>query len=260
MSTKLSNPIAENELSDLRWKSLYRFGGAAALVQLVCTLVTLIVVITLGVEPATAEEYYTVLGQDRIVGLLRLDFASLVNVTLYAATAISLYFALRRIDEAGAFSAVAFILVGVSLALAAHSAFSMMHLSDQYAAAASEAHRVQLLTAGEAVIAADWWHSTGGFMAGLFMQGGAVAFSIVMLRSGRFGKVTAYSGMLSNGLDFAHVLVGLFFPAAGVLLLSIGGLFYLVWFPALGRDLLRLGRRDARGAEELKMVGGVART
>ena len=60
--------------------------------------------------------------------------------------------------------------------------------------------REQLLVAGEAVIAGDMWHSTSGFLAGIFMQGGFVLISAVMLRSKVFSKGTAITGMVANGL------------------------------------------------------------
>ena len=57
------------------------------------------------------------------------------------------------------------IAVGMILALANHSAFSMIRLSDLHAAATNAAAREQAVLAGEAVIAGDMWHSTSGFLA-----------------------------------------------------------------------------------------------
>jgi hypothetical protein len=133
------------------------------------------------------------------------------------------------------------ILIGTLLGLANESAFSMIHLGDLHAAASSAAQQEQLLAAGEAVIAANMWNSTAGFLAGIFMQGSFVFISFVMLRGQDFSKGTAYTGILSNGLDFIHVFVALFAPALAATLLSIGGVFYLFWFVLLGRDLIRFG-------------------
>lgn len=224
-------------------RSLYRFAGVAAFFQLACTLVTIVMVAVLGGEPTTAEEYFAVLGQDRLLGFLRLDLTSLVNVSLYTVTTFAVYRAFGRDGNAYVGMATALIFLGVALSLANHSAFSIISLSDRYMLATSEAQRVQILAAGEAVIASDWWHSTGGFMAGILIQGGAVLYSLVMLRGGPLGRWTAYTGILANGLDWAHILAGVFSPALGTILLSTGGLFYLVWFPMLGRDLFRLGRQ-----------------
>jgi hypothetical protein len=243
MAARTSHPHSDESpvtTTAARWPGLYKVAGVAAFVQLVCTLMTAVVALTLGVEPTSAAEYFSVLQNDRLVGILRMDFASLVNVILFAVTAFAVYTVLKRIKEAYATLATALVFTGVALALANHSAFSMIYLSDQYAQATTETQRVQLLTAGTAVIASDWWHSTGGLMAGLFLQGGMVLLSWVMLRSKHFSKSTAYAGMLANGLDWIHVLVGLVLPGLAAIVLSIGGLFYLAWFPLLGRDFLRL--------------------
>lgn len=67
------------------------------------------------------------------------------------------------------------------------------------------------------------------------MQGAFLFISVVMLRGREFGRATALAGIGSNGLDLAHVFVGLLDPSLAAILLSIGGLFYLAWFPLLGR-------------------------
>jgi len=245
MSQRTSDQIAATETPNARCKGLYATAAVAALVQLGCVLMTLIVVSVLGGEPSTPDEYFSVLQEDRLAGILRLDFASLINVSLFSVTIFTVYVALRR-DQTYAALATALVFTGVALALSTHSAFSMIHLSDQYAAATTAAQRDQLTAAAQAVIASDWWHSTGGLMAGLFLQGGTAFISLLMLRDRRFSRWTAYAGLLSNGLDFAHVLVGFLVPGVGSLLLYIGGIFYPLWYPLLSRDLYHLGRRAAR--------------
>ena len=234
------NQILNAESSDPRWKALYRMGGVAALVQLGCVLITLVVATTLGVEPTTANEYFTGLGQARLVTLLRLDFPSLINVTLFTVTSFAVIAAMQEAKRMYAGLGVGLVFIGVVLVLATHSAFSMIHLADQYAAVATEAQRTLLLAAGEAVIASDWWHSTGGFFAGLFLQGGMVLISCTMLRSTHFSKATAWTGMLANGLDWIHVLIQMVSPGLAAIVLGIGGLFYVVWYPLLARDFFRL--------------------
>ena len=229
---------------DSNCKGLYTAAAVAALVQLGCVLMTLIVVSFLGGEPSTPDEYFTALQEDRLAGILRLDLASMINVSLFSVTIFAVYAALRR-DKIYAALATALVFVGVALALSTHSAFSMIHLSDEYAAATA-AQREQLTAAAQAVIATDWWHSTGGFMAGLFLQGGTAFISVLMLRGKRFSQWTAYAGLLSNGLDFVHVLVGLVAPDVGNFLLAVGGMFYVLWYPLLGWDFYRLRRRAAR--------------
>jgi hypothetical protein len=246
MSPLTVGQVMPFETIDSGWKRLCRLGGWAAFMQLGCVLITIIVVATVGAEPGTAGEYYTLLQTDRLAGLLRLDFTTLILLSLFPLTSLGIYAALRQNRQAYAILAVVLVLVGMLLALANHSAFSMIRLSDQYAAATTSAQKEQLLAVGEAVIAANMWHSTAGFLAGIFMQGGFVFISVVMLYGKEFSQSTAYTGIMSNGLDFVHVFMALFAPSLATTILFIGGVFYLLWFPLLGRDLIKLGRRQSQ--------------
>jgi len=135
---------------------------------------------------------------------------------------------------------------GVTLFLATPSAFSWLALSDKFAAATTEAQRQQLLAAGEAILASDMWHGSGAMMGGILLQTGTLLLSVVMLRSPAFGKLLAYLGIVTHGLDLAHLLTGLVFPPGGVILMAIAGPLYLVWFPLLARDFFRLGETQPK--------------
>lgn len=108
------------------------------------------------------------------------------------------------------------------------SASSTISLSDQHAVATTDACRSQLLAAGKAIIASDMWHSTGARIEWIFLESAAVFRLFVMLRSKICGKVTAYVGFLTDGLDLAHIIIGIFLPRAGVILMAIAGPFYLL--------------------------------
>jgi hypothetical protein len=232
-----------SEAADAGWQGLCRIGGVAALIQFVCVPITLIVVFALGGEPSTADEYFTLLQDDRLEGLLRMDFPSLLSVALYALTFFGLYAALRRTHSAYIALATALGFAGLTLWLAAHSAFSMISLSNQYAAATTEAQRAQFLAAGEAVIAADMWHSTGPIVGGIFLQGGLVIVSVAMLQNRIFSKTTAILGLLTHGLDLAHIIIGIFAQEIGVYLMFVAGPLYPLWFILVGRRLLQLGSK-----------------
>lgn len=241
MSQITLSQAQETETAVSDWNRLTQLGGYTAWLQLACLLVSMIVMTMIGGEPTTAEEYFEALNSG-FIGLMRLDFGTLILIVLFPFVAIGIYAALRHIRQAYALLAMIMIIIGTILGLANHSAFSMIYLSDLYAAAATPAEQAQLLTAGETLIASDMWRTTAGFLAGLFMQGGFVFISFVMLHVPGFSKWTAYSGMLANGLDWIHVIVGLFAPGLSFVILAIGGVFYLIWFPLLGRDLIRLGK------------------
>jgi hypothetical protein len=221
-------------------------GGLAAFLMLASATLTMAVVLALGGEPTTPNEYFTLLAGNRLVGLLRMDLASIATIVLYYFVFFGLYAALRRTQGPQAAFATALAFVGATLWFAKQSALSMVHLSDRYAVATTDAERAQLVAAAEAVLASDVWHTTGALVGGILLMGGATLISVAMLRSGLFGKVAAWSGILANGTDLLHVLLNLVLPGSpGDILMAVAGPAYLVWFILLGRRLLQLGRSQS---------------
>lgn len=235
--------VADAETIGPDWKGLCKIGGVAALLQLASILVMIVVSATLGLKPATVQEYFAVLQANKLAGILRDDFTSLFLIAMYLGTFPALYFSLRRVNATYTTLATLFTFVAVTTCFATHSGFSLIHLSDQYAATTTDTQRAQLLAAGEAILAANMWNSSGAYMSGILLQGAGVIISAVMLRSKDFSKVTAYAGMLGNAFDLAQHILHPFAPSISATILMIAGPFYLAWFPMLARDLFRLGRK-----------------
>ncbi len=226
------------------WKRLCGIGGVAAMILFAYCIITLIVLLTFGGPPGTAEETFTLLQNNKLAGLLRLDLLTVVFMPAYYLLFAGFYAALRRVQGAISALTTALAFVGVTLFLATPSIFSMVHLSDQYAAATTEAKKTLYLAAGEAIIASDMWHGTGAIAGGMFLLSAGVLISIVMLQTKVFSSVTAYVGLVTNGLDLARIFVGSFVPGVGVVLMAIAGVLYLVWFPLVGRRLCQLARGE----------------
>lgn len=239
---------ASFEIAGSLGSRICRAGGTAAWILLVYCLITLAQIVTLGGPPATADETFRVLQENKIVGLLRLDLLTVVAMPFYFALFLGLYAALSRVNLVTAALSTGLVFVGVTLFLTTPSVFSLAYLSDQFASATTEAQQSVYLAAGEAMIASDMWHSTAALMAGLFVQIAGVLISVVMLHGRVFSKLTAYIGLLTFGLDLAHILVGLFSAGFGFVLMAIAGPLYLLWFPLVGRRLHQLGRAEATRA------------
>jgi hypothetical protein len=222
------------------WKGILRGGGIAAFLQLACVMITMIVIFTIGGEPTTAAEYFSVLENDKLIGLIRMDIPSIATVALYTLTLFGLYGAFKNQYPGSMALATCLGIGGALLWLGSHSLLSMLSLSDQFAAATNEIQRSQLLAAGEAVIASDMWHSTGSFVSGIFLQGSTTLISILMLKSSVFNKTTAWVGILAHGIDLLHVPLMVFIPAIGAVLMAIAGPLYPIWFFLVGRKLLQL--------------------
>jgi len=235
-------PMRTVETANNNWQSLYKMGGAFALILLVYCLATMLIMVLTGGQPATVEECFNMLQENRILGLLRLDLLTVFFMPLYYVLFLGMFIALRRTHLVNATLATVLVFAGLTLFLATPSVFSYLFLSDQYAAATTDVLRERLLAAGEAIFASDMWHGTGAVMGGLLLQSGAVLISVVMLRDQAFGKAAAYVGILTHGLDLAHIVIGFLAPEVGVILMAVAGPIYLIWFPLVARGLFRLGR------------------
>jgi hypothetical protein len=222
------------------WSGLCRVGAVAAFLLIIYSLATIVQLIILGGQPASAEQAFDLLQHHRVVGLLRLDLPTIAVLPLYYLLFLGLFAALRRSDLANALLSTVLAFAGVTLVLATPTALSLIPLSDKFASATSDATRNQLLAAAEAIMASDIWHSTGAILGGVLLQCGAVLISVVMLRGGVFSRTTAWLGIVMHGLDLAHIVGGLFLPVSGTILLAIAGPLYPIWFFLVGLRLLRL--------------------
>ncbi len=231
--------------SDRSWNTLYKISGIAALILLAYTLATMIILFSIGGPPASVEEGFNMLAENRLTGLLRLDVLTIFFLSLYYPIFLGLYAALKKTNNAMVLLAVVLALAGLTLFLTTPSTFPFLVLSDKFAAATSEAQKAQLAAAGEAILVSDMWHSSSALASGLLMQIGVLLMATVMLRSNDFGKRTAWTGIATYGLDLAHVLVVLVSPMGSIVLMWISGPLYLVWFPLLARDFLRLARSSS---------------
>ena len=229
-----------NSLPIKSLKTLNSLGAISCLVLLIYSLATLLVMSLIGGPPETIEQTFSILQDNKLTGLLRLDVMTVFIMPLYYLLFYNLFTALKNTDHI--LSAISMILAfsGLTLFLATPSVFSYLYLSDKFALAISEIQRNQILAAGESILASDMWHGTGARIGGLLLQSGALLISVVMLRSNVFNRLTAITGIATHGLDLAHILIGFFLPAFGNILMFIAGPLYLVWFPLVGIRLYKL--------------------
>jgi hypothetical protein len=224
-------------------KNLYTIGGIAAILQLVAILSFSVVMGVLGPKPTSAEEYFAMYQNDRLQAFLRGDILLLLLIGLYLGTFPALYAALRRLSPIFTTLAALFTVIAVTGTFATESTFSLFHLGGKYMTA-TEIQRTQLIAAGEAIMASDMWNSTAAYMGGILLQGSGMMISVIMLRSKDFSKVTAYSGLLGNGLDFVQHVLHISLPSVSSVIAMFMGVFYFVWFPMLAWDLFKLARSN----------------
>lgn len=222
----------------------YRLGAWSCAVLLLYSLATILVVAFIGGPPATVQECFDALHTNRVTGLLRLDILTVFVMPLYYVLFYSLYVALKALNDTIVSLSTVFIFVGVTLFLAAPSVFSYLQLSDAYLSARSENEKSQIWAAAQAILSTDIWNGTGPRIGGILVQLAATALSILMLRSDGFSKLTAYTGILTHGLDLLHMIVGFFSMTVANGIMGVAGVMYLLWFPLIMVSLFRMAKSN----------------
>jgi hypothetical protein len=255
----MMDQISANATVDPGWKRLYRVGGAAALMAGVLFRRNLAAEIALfGAQepPDTVTGWFTLLQTNRLLGLAYLNLFDLVNYALVALMLLALYVVLRRGNKSAMAIAVASGCLGIGVYFASNTALSMLSLSDQYAAATTEAQRAPLLAAGHALVALNRFSSpdahpgSGGYISLLLIAAAGLIISLVMRRSAVFNRATAWVGTLAGGLDLIYCSAYVFVPMGGGKVLALGlvpaaGLLWMIWHISVGWRLYRLGRLEA---------------
>jgi hypothetical protein len=214
----MNQPNAET--TDSRWKSLYKVGGAAALIVLVLFLVGIVGVITVARQPTAASSWFTPFQNNWLVVLFKLnagfsevqpDLLQVVNLldivimALFGTMFLALYVALRRTSKTWSIVAASLPFLGIA---------------------------VFLIT------------STAG-RSGLLV--GGLIISAVMLRSDVFSKASAYVGIAASAVLFFIGDIGTaIFSSSNLIaiLIGIGYVLWMIWFCLIARELFQLGRLD----------------
>jgi hypothetical protein len=198
--------------------------------------------------PGTVLDWFTLLQTNRLLGLIYLDVFDLIDYALVGLMFLALYAALRRANLSAAAIATACGLLGIAVYFASNTAFSMLSLSNQYAAVANETQRSILLAAGQALLTSGSLGDSSGIYISLCLVAIAgLLVSIAMLRSPVFGKWTVYMGILASALDLVYCIAFPFVPVTAVNALALStipaaGLFWMIWHILVGLKLLRLER------------------
>ncbi len=224
--------------AEVRSEPLFLAGAIAALVTLVMTIVPLALVFGVPQPPLSGgAELLRYIGSNKAVYILELaTFAGLGLPALVVF--LSLAVALKDRDRT---LAVVGGVIGVGseiIALAVNSSPPSLHaglvvLSDQFAAAATEAGRAALAAAADGLMAIANTVTPAGIMTALAI----LLLSIAMVR-GPFPKWFAWVGVVTGALGaFSEALRNLIGAAY-----ALYGLLLLVWFAGVGLVLFRLSR------------------
>jgi len=253
MSASIMKPLPASQLHlakpstgvvDSNWKPVYWVGGVSALLMIV-TIVAAISVFIVSPPPTTVLNWFTLFHENGLLGLLDMDLLMLVGIALSGLIYIALYGALRQSNQPIMLLGMIIGLVGITTYLSSNTAFNMLSLSSQYAAASTDAERAQLLGAGKAMLAI-WQGSAydvGYVLGGIAM----LIIAVVMLRSAVFSKATGWVGLLVGVLMLIPATAG----TVGLVFSLLSLVPTMIWSILIAHRLFQLARdvspKEAQG-------------
>lgn len=224
-----SPPNIENE-----WQPLYKLGGISAVLTVILIPIS---IIAFFIWPIFPPNIFDIIQESKLAGIMSLDFMYFAGSILSIPFMLALYISLRRANPSYALIALVLGLIGITLIFAARPIFEMLSLSDQYAAATTEAEKSQLLAAGTALMPV--FRGTAYYMHYILGTISLLIFAFLMLENEGYTKESAYFGIGSNLLAFA-----LFIPGIGVYLSILSVLGLAVWDILVARSLFKLAKQD----------------
>jgi len=254
MSQLKLNHVTDAETADFRWKSLYKVGGTTALIVVLVGLMEIFITFLpggggTGPGTVTVIDWFTLFQNNWFLGLRNLGLMNIIMTALMVPMFFALYAAHRQVNKAyGALAMILFFL-GVAVYIANNTAFPMLTLSGQYAAATTESQKSLLVAAGEAMLAMGQSHSAGTFMGLFFSEVAAIVISIVMLRGRIFSRLTALVGITGFVLLLIFEICSSFVPAlfdVAMIFAMSGGLLSMAWHILIARRLFQLGRLEKK--------------
>jgi hypothetical protein len=219
-------------------------GGVAALTVAFLTVVE-VIAFAIFPQPSTVRGWFDLFQANPVVGVVDFWGLEVPMYVMFALVFLGLYVVLKEGHESGMAIALTLALVGIAVFFATNNPFSMLSLSNRFAAATTDAQRYALLAAGEAVLVNTNQRAIGGFNIGLLLVSVAgLMVSSTMLTARSFRTSTAYVGILAFGLSLADYARQALTSSVAIALLVIlsGAILLVVWFVLVGRRLWQWGR------------------
>ena len=247
--TSITNTTPVNksnaEYAASHWAGFYKLSGVAALLIVLTALLEIILTFLPGgyASSDTVTDWFMLFQNNWFLGLRNLGLLNIVMTLLGIPMFLALYITHRNIDPP--YSALAMIIsfIGVAVFYATNRAFPMLDLSNQYAAATTDAQRAMLSAAGQSMLSVGESHTPGTFIAFFLSEVAGILISFVMLRSKVFTPLNAYFGILGFSLLLIFEICSSFVPAFSdvVLIFAMcGGLMSMAWYILIARRLFQL--------------------
>lgn len=240
-------PLHES-LEERPSKQVYKVGAWSALIVATLFTTELIFYIASAAPSLTDAVGWLLLFQrNRLLGLIDFGVLEFYGLILFVPMYWALYTSLKRGREGSLSIAAILAFSGVAVNLATSKLFALLTLSDLYAAPGMEAQRPQFLAAAQVALAQSAQGGIGGGVeGGVPLAVAGLIISIVLLRSTRPAKGTAFVGILANGIGLVmYIRAAAVTEPAGSPFFGLFFLLSVTWFFLIARRLFQLGWVEA---------------
>jgi hypothetical protein len=224
-------------------KWLYRVGGISGIVFGIAYIVIIALYVPLGAKPSGAEAWLSHMAGNEATWWAILGLSVLTDLLLVS-VALALYLALKDINRNMMLVATAgtglFIILDLAITWTNYAA--LITLSSNYAAAATDAQRVMLVTA--ATYSSTVLESNLLFVYNTLTLSVGILLTGFVMRKGIFGKSTAYIGLATGSVGIVAVVGPAFISALSATII-IAAVLTTVWVLLAGYELYRLSRRES---------------
>ena len=214
--------------------TLYRIAAFCA-IAVACLIPIQAAIFILFPPPQTVAEYFTLFQSNRFLGLLDLDLLLTLDNIVMIPFYFALYFSLKKYNASLSMLGLAFGLVSVTLYIISREAtFSMMALSDQFAAAQSEVLKSALLASGQTFLT---MFNGSTFDVSYVMGAAALSMlSIVIVKNRVFSKATAIVAVFAAVLMFIPPTIG----PVGIVISLLSLIPTLLWLALMAKHFLKM--------------------
>ncbi len=236
------------EKSKASWNAIYKIGALAALLTVLVAIAEIGITFLPGggretTSARTVIDWFMFYQTNPLMAMRNLGLVNIILVALSIPLTYALCAAHREVEKPLAGLALIVTLAGVAIFYSTNRAFSMLALSNQYAATASDTQRALLLAAGQSMLAVGESHTPGTFLAFLFSEFSGILLGVLLLRGKLFSRASGIVGILAYGFLFIFEICSSFIPAlfqAAMLFAILGGVLSMVWDVLVAQRLFKL--------------------
>lgn len=232
-----------------QWKKIYKIGGIAGIIALICILIDVITAIISSGDgaplPQTAADRFIQFQNNKLAGMYGLDLLSVILQILIIPFWYALYAAHQASARSYALLGFIIFLFGSVVLVSDNSALPMLELSKKYNLAPNEEQKAIYSAAGEALLARGAHGSTGMFLGFLILNIAGLIMSVIMLKVRIFTPTSSWIGIIGYFFMILYVISVTFIPGAIKMATAFampGGLLLITWILLITIKFLRVGR------------------